>query len=181
MSRRRTEFKERTRPTNEHLVNRLAEEIKSDGKFAQPMIEEEEFSSGLFRITVIWDEWDRLSSENRTATILRAYEAADPPLSEKITLANGLTVPEAHAAGMLPYRIIPALRAGDPVTPEQCRKAMIDEGASILFSPDTPQLLFATFDHAEAALQRLGERLPASVPVWTILDVLDRGVDWSQN
>jgi len=58
---------------------------------------------------------------------------------------------------------------------------MIDEGASTLFSPDKPQLLFATINDAEAALKRLGERLPASVPVWTIMEELDRGDDWSQN
>ena len=169
MPRRRTEFKEQTRRTDENLVDRLVEELKGGGESAQPIIDEEEFSSGLLRITVIWDDWDRLPPENRTSTILRAYEVADQPLRERITLASGLTVPEAYAAGRMPYRIIPAWRTGDPVTLEQCREAMIDEGASTLFSPENPRLLFATREDAEAARARLGERLPVSSgPVWTI-------------
>ncbi len=49
---------------------------------------------------------------------------------------------------MLPFQIIPALRKGDPVTLDQCRQAMIDEGASTLLGPDKPQLRFATEEEA---------------------------------
>ena len=85
-------------------------------------------------MNVIWDAWDRLSHEDRTAAILHAYEKAEGrEYRDRIALASGLTIPEAHAAGWLPYQVIAAVRKSDPVTVEQCRKALIDEGASILF------------------------------------------------
>jgi hypothetical protein len=44
------------------------------------------------------------------------YEQAEgAAYRDRIALASGLTVPEAHAAGMLPYQIIAALRKNDPV------------------------------------------------------------------
>src|SRR6266446_5364437 len=90
--------------------------------------------------------------EDRTATILRAYEQAEGrEYRDRIALASGLTVPEAQAAGMLPYQVIAAVRKGDPVTAEQCRQALIEEGASTLFGEDQPQLRFSTEQEAEAA------------------------------
>jgi hypothetical protein len=107
--------------------------------------------------------------EERTAIILRAYEMAEGgEFRDRIALASGLTVPEAHAAGMLPYHLFPALRQGDSVTPEQVRKAMLEEGASKLINPQAPQLQFATEEEAEAARKRLIQRLPQSEPVWII-------------
>ena len=133
------------------------------------MILEKESPSGSMRVTVIWDAWDRMPLEDRTAVILRAYELAEGrDYCAKIALASGLTVPEAHAAGMLPYQIIPALRKGDPVTLEQCRQAMVEEGASKLLNPEALQLRFATDEEAEACRQRLIRRLPASEPIWII-------------
>jgi len=55
--------------------------------------------------------------------------------SDRIALAIGLTVPEAYESGLLPYQVMPALRKGDPLTPEQCAKSMLDQGASLLFDP----------------------------------------------
>ena len=43
---------------------------------------------------------------------------------------------------------------------------MIEEGASLLFGADQPQLRFATEEDAEAARKRLGARLPGSEAVW---------------
>ncbi len=108
------------------LAERLANELRSNRECGQPVIEEQEFPNGKLRVTVIWDDWDRLPLEERTAVVLRAYELAEGrDYRNRIFLASGLTVPEAHAAGMLPYQIIPALRSSDPVTAEQCRQAML--------------------------------------------------------
>src|SRR5437588_9629452 len=104
------------------LAERLASELKRSKECGQPLIYEQEFRTGRVRVTVIWDDWDKLPLQERTATILRAYEIAEgPEARERIALASGLTVPEAHAAGMLPYQIITALRRTDPVTFEQAR------------------------------------------------------------
>jgi hypothetical protein len=181
MPRVRKRFEDPPRRTVGSLVQRLVDELKSDRVSGQPQIEEEEFPTKKLRVNVIWDEWDRVPLEDRTATILRAYEEAEgPEYRDRIALASGLTVPEAHAAGMLPYQVIPAIRKSDPVTLDQCRKALIDEGASILLGKDQPQLRFATDEEAEAARKRLAERLPNSEPVWIVTKEVGAVEDWAQ-
>jgi hypothetical protein len=169
MPRKKRGVEEQPRPTNRDLAERLADELRSNWESGQPVIEEQEFPTGKIRVTVIWDKWDRFWPEDRTAVILRAYELAEGRgYRERIVLASGLTVPEAYAAGMLPFQIIPTLRSGDLVTPEQCRQAMIEEGASTLLAPERPQLRFATEEEAEATRTRLAQRLPGSEQVWVI-------------
>lgn len=152
------------------LVERLAEELKNDRQFGQPLIEEEEFekTQGL-RISVIWDKWMGVLDEDRTATILRAYEQVEgTQFVHRIASATGFTVPEATQMGMLPFSVVTALRRGDQVSIEQCFKAMIDEGASTLADPEYPQLRFSTCDQAEQSVARLCDRLPGSENVWQI-------------
>jgi hypothetical protein len=179
MPRKRRGFEEPQRRIAGDLVERLADELRANRQSGQPMIDEQEFPTKKIRVNVIWDEWDRVPLEDRTATILRAYEQAEGrEYRDRIALASGLTVPEAHAAGMLPYRVIPAVRKGDPVTVEQCRQALIDGGASTLFGADSPQLRFSTDEEAEAARKRLGQRLPNSEPVWVIVKEVGAVEDW---
>ena len=97
----------------------------------------------------------------------------------RVRLASGYTFPEAVNSGMLPYQIIPAHRPGDPVTVEQCRQAMIAEGASLLVDPAHPPLLFGTEDQAQASRARLVERLPGSEPVWLINRQVGNALDLS--
>lgn len=170
MPRKQRHFVESPRRAIGALVDRLVDELKTNRQSGQPLIDEEEFPTGRLRVNVIWDDWDQISLEDRTATILRAFEKAEGKMyAERIALASGLTLPEAHAAGMLPCEVIAALRKGDPLTLEDCRNAMIEEGASILLDPDRPQLRFATEEEAEAAVKRLSERLPGSEPAWLII------------
>lgn len=181
MPRRRTGVEAYARRTGSNLVDRLAEELTSGHESGQPVIYETSLPNHKSRVTVVWDDWDRLPLEERTEIILDADERAEGPgTGERIALASGLTVPEAYAAGMLPFQIITALRRGDPVTPEQCREAMIEEGASTLLSPERPQLRFATLDEAEAARARLSHRLPSSEPVWVVAQDLSRVEDCLQ-
>lgn len=155
--------------TRADLAERLADELRSSRESGQPMVYEQEFPNGRLRVIVIWDAWDRVSPEERTAVILRAYElAGDRESRSRIALASGLTVPEAHAAGMLPYQILTALRKGDPVTAEQARQALLEEGASTLVSDTALQLRFATKEEADACRGRLIARLPGSEDVWII-------------
>jgi hypothetical protein len=151
------------------LAEKLAAELTSQHEFGQPLIYERVFRTGKASVTVIWDEWVRIPLQERSATILRAYEMVEgPEARERVALANGLTVPEAHAAGMLPYQIIAALRKNDPVTREQVQQAFLEEGASRLLDPQAPQLRFATEEEAEACRQRLLRRFPGTDDVWII-------------
>src|SRR5437764_11001146 len=128
MPRKRRGFEEPPRRPVTNLIERLADELKAGRQSGQPLIDEEEFPSKKLRVNVIWDAWDRVPLEERTATILRAYEQAEGrDWRDRIALASGLTVPEAQAAGMLPYQVIAALRKGDPVTKDECRQALIDQ------------------------------------------------------
>ncbi len=167
------------------LADKLAAELKGSREFGQPVIYERLFRTGKERVTVIWDAWQNLPLQERTATILRAYELAEGAESrDRIALASGLTVPEAHAAGMLPAQIIPARRKDDPLTEDQIQQALLEEGGSLLFDPPRVHLYFSTPEEAEAARQRLIERFPGSEEVWLInveITAQDfaKGQDWA--
>ncbi len=161
---------QQTRPRFPHLVAELAGELNNAHEAGQPLIEEFVFPrTNAVRTTVIWDKWDPVPDEDRSAAILQAYEQAEgKAFRDRIALAIGLTVPEAFEAGLLPFRITTALRRGDPVTAEQCREEMIAQGASVLLDPVKPQLGFTTEQEAEACRQRLIRQLPGSEPIWII-------------
>ena len=166
---RRRIGQEQATPFNSALTEKLCHALRTQEESGQPLIYERELAPGRFRVVVIWDEWDDTSLEERATTILKAYEIAEgPTYSESIVLASGLTMPEATAAGMLPYQVSTALRKDDPVTLQQCRDAMLAEGASTLFGPDILQLRFATRDEVEACRKRLIARLPGSENVWVV-------------
>lgn len=147
-------------------------ELKNARETGQPFIEEQVFpKTNAVRVLVIWDKWEPVPDDDRLSAILQAYEEVEGrSFRDRIALALGLTVPEAREAGILPFRIRTALRPGDAVTAEQCRDALIAQGASILEHPKDPQLLFATEQEAEACRQRLIRCLPGSEPVWIIAD-----------
>jgi len=180
MPRNKRGFEVQARPVNDGLVQHLAEELRHSRASGQPLIDEQEFPTGKIRVTVIWDEWDHLPLEDRTAVILRAYDLAEGNnYRDRIALASGLTVPEAYAAGMLPFQIITALRSSDAVSLEQCYQAMVEEGASTLWGVNRPQLRFATEEEAEAARRPLARRLPNSDKVWVIAQDVGKVEDWA--
>jgi hypothetical protein len=152
------------------LTRELANELLENRPSGQPLIREQHFPrTNAVRTTVIWDKWARLEDEDRIEVILQAYEQVEgAEFRDRIALAMGLTVEEAHEAGLLPFQLTPLLRNDDEVTWEQCRTAMIDEGASTLDDPERPVLRFATLDEAEQSRRRLIDRLPASKAVWAI-------------
>lgn len=169
MARIKMGLEEQPRRTDGKLVERLVDELKANRESGQPFIYEQSFTTGKIRVLVIWDEWKDQSLEERTNIILSAVEKADGrDYRAKVALASGLTVPEGVAAGMLPYHIIPAHRKADKVTLEQCREAMLAEGASQLFGPNVLQLRFPTENAAEACRKRLIRRLPNSDEIWIV-------------
>jgi hypothetical protein len=160
---------DRPRKVDKRLLDQLVDELKANHESGQPFIYEQTFTTGRIRVLVIWDVWKDLPLEQRTSIILSAIEESDGrDYRAKVALASGLTVPEAVASGMLPYQIIPARRSTDSVTDEQCRKAMLDEGASQLFGPSVLQLRFPTEESAEACQKRLVKSLPGSDEIWIV-------------
>ena len=157
------------------LVAELAAELRSGRESGQPTIHEQQFPGGQLRVVVIWDAWANLPHSDRIDIIHRAYELAEGEAGrDRVGLASGLTVPEAYGAGMLPFQVIAAVRKSDPVTAEQCNAALVEEGASVLVSPEKPQLRFATPEEAGAAVRRLTKRLPGSDEVWLTLEEVGR-------
>ena len=153
------------------LVDELAKELtQHDRACGQPRIEEEHFQkTNLVKVTVIWDKWDHVRDEDRSAVILEAYERAEgTTFRDRIALAIGLTVPEALEMGLLPYEITTALRKGDPVTLEQCKRAMSEAGASTLFGPGIARLRLGTKEEVDDCLAYLRKRLPGSDDVWLV-------------
>jgi hypothetical protein len=167
------------------IAHDLAQELKSERKFGQPRIVEEEFNiTGRIRVVVLWDRWEHMTHEDRSNAIINAYKFAESKeFAERIGLVSGLTFPEAHASGMLPFQIIAAPRRGDPVTAEQCREAMIEAGASTLLDPDRPQLRFASEEEAEACRHHLILTLPGSDEVWVVTREVGQVVDlaWDED
>ena len=79
-----------------------------------------------------------------------------------------------------PYQVSAAVRKSDPVTVDQCRKALVEEGASILFGETNPQLRFTTEEEAETARKHLTEKLPNSEQIWVIAKEVGAAEDWLQ-
>lgn len=166
-------------PRYPDLVTELADELRANRPFGQPVIHEQRFPrTDAIRITAIWDKWESVIDEDRVATIMQAYENVEGgDFRDRLALAIGLTVPEAHEAGLLPVQIVTALRESDPVTADQCRDAMIKLGASVLADPNQPVLRFATTEEADQCVLKLVEDLPGSKPVWVVTKAVARILD----
>ena len=153
-----------------NLIGDLTAELQSTRKVGQPTINEEEFDTGAVRVNVFWDRWEAVPSDERGSQIIAAYlTVMGDSFVDRIALLGGYTIPEAVALGLLPYQVIPLVRKGDPVTAEQCHRAMISAGASTLFPGRKIQLRFATLEQAEVGRNYLIKSLTDSEPVWTIV------------
>jgi hypothetical protein len=154
------------------LVERLAGALNRRSQIGQPIVEERELPrTDKVKVTAIWDLFDGMPDSDRLSAILRAFESAKgQEYCDRIALAMGLTFPEAYESGMLAFQVVPMLRKSDRVTAGECAEAMIEEGASLLFVPDKPQLRFPTREDAQACVDRLVARLPESNEVWAIAE-----------
>ena len=170
MARRRNEEAGRTLPARAELVAKLVQELRANREYGQPFIDEMKYRTGKRRVSVIWDQWEGIPLQERTATILRAYEEAEgQAFRDTIALASGLTVPEAHEAGLLPVEIIPARRESDPITETQVRQAMLEEGATQLGGGSRKvRLFFRSREEAQTAKERLLKRFPQSENIWLL-------------
>ena len=180
MPRRSTGVVPHARRVESSLVDRLAEELRSSRESGQPIIYETSLPNDKLRVTVVWDDWDRLPLEERTEIILEAYERVEgPSAGERIALASGLTIPEAYSAGLLPYQIITAFEARRPVTPKECRDALIEEVSFHRSGTRSAPTEVCHSGRSGGGTGGLSHRLPNSEPVWIITQDPGRVEDWS--
>jgi hypothetical protein len=155
---------------HEKLVKRLAQELKSPGEGAQPLILEQIIeSTGSRHVHVVWDRWQEIPDEQRSAIIEEAYRQAEgPQRAAEITLASGVTPPEALVLGLLPFKLV-SIRQRDDAKPTLAayKKAITGEVAATLLGPKAEELRYPRLEDAEAAKRRLEKTLPASQ--WTIV------------
>lgn len=57
MPRRRIGVQSALTVTSNGLVKKLAEELKNDRDYGQPLVYEQEYATKKSRVTVIWDGW----------------------------------------------------------------------------------------------------------------------------
>jgi hypothetical protein len=111
-----------------------------------------EFSEQI-DVLVVWEWFDGVRSEDRSALIIEAYVGQ----AAKISQALGVTLEEALDQELLPYNVIPNT-SPTGVDPKEIEKAMVEEGGFSL--ADKIRLWFPTRQMAEAAMVRLNQRLP---------------------
>ena len=118
-------------PKHERLLKKLVQELKTPSTNVQPLILEERIPSTKSRhVRVVWDGWKELGDEQRSTVITEAYaEAEGREAAEEITIAEGLTPPEALALGLLPFKVVPARKKNDTISEEAYQKALASEGA----------------------------------------------------
>ena len=90
-------------PVAQDLKRRLEDEWRNTASTAaQPVILEERAGTGQpLHLYVIWDEWANLPQVERSEVIMDAFEDLfGQPKSLEVTVAMGLTAPEADRLGI---------------------------------------------------------------------------------
>jgi hypothetical protein len=108
-------------------------------------------------VMVVWDEWEKVQSEDRTHLIKEAYKDK----ADDLALALGVTFQEAIEQGVLPYRVRFRFGPQPEFTEEEVRDARLAVGGFV--GPEgTIELRFPTRTTAEEAVLQLKARLPGS-------------------
>lgn len=145
-------------PRHDRFVKKLVQELKSPGEGPQPLILEEEIPSTRSRhVNVIWDQFAKLSEEERADVILEAYKQAEGlAYAEEITIASGLTPQEAFALGFLPWKVDAPRKREDQSAEREYAKAVEEEMRNTVLPMNwMHELRYARKEDAEAAVQRL--------------------------
>ncbi len=141
----------------EQLIKELSGEFTPDG----PVIFEIPFDGrGRIDVLVIWDAWEDVDFSDRSDIILYAYQTVT---KAHIAQAMGFTYEEALVDRVLPYAVVPKVRAD--VDEGELKAAMLAEGGFVRDSGKV-SLRFPTMLMAEAAHERLVETLPKGY--WSI-------------
>ncbi|MCI0637726.1 MAG: hypothetical protein L0Y72_08850 [Gemmataceae bacterium] len=155
---------------HDKLVKRLVQELKSPGNDVQPLILEQFIEgTGSRHVHVIWDDWQGLIDEQRSAVIEEAYAQAEgAKAASEITLASGVTPDEALVLGLLPFKVVPTRKRHEAKPPmADYKKAMKAESRRTVLGDRSEELRYPRVEDAEAAISRLGKALPGSE--WTVV------------
>jgi hypothetical protein len=138
------------------LLEKLKKELQGESTSNGPIIFEIPFNEmDRFDVLIVWDEWGKLRSEDRTNLILDAYGERQ----FQIVQALGLTMDQAIEEGRLPYR----LECNNPGTSSvsEIHEAMIALGG-FSFNDKKVELRVPSFGIAQEIQRKLGSRLPGS-------------------
>jgi hypothetical protein len=151
-------------PKHEKLVKKLVQEFSATSPNLQPLILEERITATQSRhVRVIWDAWKDLRDEQRSDVIVEAYQQAEgEEAAGQITIAEGVTVPEALALGLLPFKVVPAPKKAEKVPAAAYEEAIAEETRNTLLGVRAKELRYSRLEDAEAARARLAEALPGS-------------------
>ena len=158
-------------PKHDRFVKKLAQELRSPGTQPQRslVLEEEVPATGSRHVHVVWDQWKKLSDEERTDVIIEAYSQAEgPPYAEQITIASGLTPAEALTLGFLPWHVKP-LPSSPGTADAEVKRALEAEAKNTLLGARALSnygLRYARQEDADEALARLMRDIPQIN--WTI-------------
>ncbi len=104
-----------------------------------------------------------MSDEQRSDIILEAYRQAEGvEAANELTIATGATVQEAMSLGLLPFKIVSARKAEDPISLDDYQRAFDFEATRTLLGANASELRYATIVDAEQGLKRLQTSLPNS-------------------
>jgi hypothetical protein len=158
-----TKIKPLTPQRRAALVARLTAERQQPTQDGPVLFEIPLEQSDRFDVMVVWQEWESVTSEDRSAIIREVYQG-----DQNVAQALGVTYQEAMEQQLLPYAVVPMARP-DEIDPEKVREAMIQEGG-IHLERDRVDLRFPTMAMAEASHQRLVQRLPRGY--WSIVQTV---------
>jgi hypothetical protein len=158
-------------PRQNELVQRLANELRSEHHRQQPFIYINDVAqTGTHHVTVLWDEWRSLTPQQRSKVVVGAFEQCKSDISGPLTIALGLTGEEASRLGLTPFKVQLLLKPGEESRRAELEQFLRMEGA--FETAEGPQLLFRTLDQADEAYQRLQSEAPG--PHWAIVREIPR-------
>lgn len=144
---------------HEILVESLVNELRRERHNGQPYVYINNVGqTPSLHVTVVWDEWRDLSSQQRSRIIVDAVERNDPATRGKITIAMGLTGEEARQFGILRYKVQLHLKKPEEGRRPQLETLLRDEGA--FDTSEGRELLFLTEEQANQAYDRLQDAAP---------------------
>src|SRR6185437_10426675 len=133
----------RQAPQHASLMAHLVRELNADAKKGQPFVYINNVGeTGSLHVTVVWDEWRDLSSQQRSRIIMDAMELYDPATRGHITIAMGVTGEEARRLGLLRFKIQLLLKKTEANRRPQLEEALREEGA--FETAEGLELLFRT-------------------------------------